>query len=54
MRWTLLFALALAACGGPTPAPQAEEVTATWTAGDDAALPDDAPSERMEDDDAQD
>lgn len=48
MRWIVL-ALALSACGGPAAAP-AEEVTATWTAGDDAPLP----GHEAEDDDAED
>lgn len=39
MRW-LWLALVLSACGGGAVAPPEEEVTATWTSGDDAPLED--------------
>lgn len=41
----LVLAWLLAACGGAAPDPAPDEVSATWTAGDDAPLEPDAPAE---------
>ena len=46
MKRALLLSIAIlaAACGGPS-APPPDEVTETWTSGDDEPLEDGAPAE---------